>query len=379
MDFELSDEHSIFRKSIRDFAEKEIAPLVEEAEETESVPVHLFHKMGKLGYLCIRYPERYGGAGANKLMECIWIEELGRICLGIASGILTHSCVATVPIYEFGSEEQKKKYLVPAIKGEKIFAFGLTEPNVGSDVASIQATARKEGDHYVLNGSKTLITNATIADYYTIAAYTDRKQKGKGIAIFLVKKGYPGFYVGKKLRKMGLWSSDLGELTFEECLVPRENLIGEETGGFIKLMEALTGGRMVVGARAVGLAQAAHEAALNYAKNRIQFNRPIGSFQAIKFKLANMALNIDAARLLVYRAAWLYDTGRPYVKEASMAKLFATEMAVNVTGEAVQIHGGYGLMMEYPVQRFFRDAKFGTVVEGTSEIQQTIIAKHLGL
>lgn len=379
MDFDLSEEHKIFQKSIRDFAEKEIAPLVEEAEEKEEFPVELFPKMGGLGYLCIRYPEKYGGAGADKLMECLYVEELGKVCLGIASGILSHSSVATLPLAEFGTEEQKQKYLVPAIKGEKIFAFGLTEPNAGSDVAGIQATARKDGDNYILNGTKMFITNASIADYFTIAAYTDTSQKTKGIAIFLVEKDAPGFSVSRKLRKMGLWSSDLGELIFEDCPVPAENLIGDETGGFIKLMETLTGGRMVVGARALGLAQAAYEAALDYAKERIQFGKPIGSYQSIQNKLADMATAIDAARLLVYRAAWLYDNDRPYVKEASMAKLTATETAVFVTGEAVQIFGGYGFMMEYPVQRYFRDAKFGTVVEGTSEIQKRIISKHIGL
>lgn len=378
MDFELSGEHRIFQQAIREFAEKEIGPLVEEAEEKERFPVELFPQMGKLGYLCIRYPEKYGAAGADKLMECLYVEELGRVCLGIASGILVHSSVGTLPVAEFGTEEQKRKYLVPAIKGEKIFAFGLTEPDAGSDAAGIKTTAKKDGDHYVLNGAKTFITNATIADYFVIAAYTDKTQRHKGIALFLVERGTPGFTADRKLKKMGLWSSDLGELTFEDCPVPAENLLGEETGGFVRLAQTLTGGRMAVGARALGLAQAAYEAALQYAKDRTQFGRTIGSFQAIQHKLADMAMAIDAARMLVYRAAWLYDNGKPYIKEASMAKLFATEMAVDVASEAIQIHGGMGFMMESPVQRYYRDARFGMIVEGTSEIQRNIIAKNLG-
>lgn len=379
MDFELNEEQKIFQQSIRDYAEKEIGPLVEEAEETETFPVHIFPEMGKLGYLCIRYPEEYGGAGADKIMECLYVEELGRVCLGIASGILVHSSVGTLPIAEFGTEEQKQKYLVPAAKGEKIFAFGLTEPDAGSDAAGIKTTAKKDGDRYIINGAKTFITNATIADYFIVAAYTDKTQRHKGIALFLVERGTPGFSADRKLKKMGLWSSDLGELTFEDCPVPAENLIGEETGGFVKLAKTLTGGRMVVGARALGLARAAYEASLTYAKERTQFGQPIGSFQAIQHKLADMATAIDAARLLVYRAAWLFDRGRPYNKEASMAKMFATEMAVDVANEAIQIHGGMGLMMESPVQRFYRDARFGMIVEGTSEIQRNIIARNLGL
>ncbi len=379
MDFRLSKEEKMFQRAIREFAKKEIAPLVDEAEATGVYPVQLFPKMGELGYLGIRYSEKYGGAEASKIMECIYVAELGKVCLGIASGILTHSSVATLPLHEFGNEQQKEKYLVPAINGEKIFAFCLTEPDAGSDAASIQTTAEKVGDKYILNGSKTLITNANIADYYTVIAYTDKSQRATGMAIFLVEKDFPGFKLGGKLEKMGLLSSDLGEIFFEDCEVPAENLIGEETGGFVKLAETLTGGRMAVGARAIGLAQAAYDSALAYAKERVQFGKPIGSFQAIKILLANMATSIDAAQLLVYQAAWLFDNKLPYVKAASMAKLFATEMAAEVTGQAVQIHGGYGLMKEYPVERYFRDAKFGTVVEGTSQIQQMIIAKQIGL
>lgn len=379
MDFDFREEHLIFARSVRDFAEREIAPLVEEAERKEEYPVELFPKMGELGYLCIMCPEEYGGAGADRVSECLLTEELGRVCLGIASGFLSHSSVSTATLLHFGSEEQKRKYLVPAIKGEKVAAFGLTEPNAGSDVASLETTAKRAGDGYLLNGTKTLITNATIADFVVVAAYLDKSKGSKGIALFVVERGTPGFAQPKKLHKFGMLSADLGELFFEDCPLPRESLVGEEEGGFVKIMQVLNSGRMVVGARAVGLAQAAYEAAVNYARERVQFGRPIGKFQAIAFKLADMLTQIEAARLLVYRSAWLYDQGRPCITEASMAKLFATEMAVHVSGEALQIHGGYGFMVDSPVQRYFRDAKFGTVVEGTSEIQRLIISRQIGL
>lgn len=379
MDFDFTEVHQIFATSVRHFAEREVAPLVEEAEVREEFPVELFPKMGELGYLCIMCPEEYGSAGADRISECLLAEELGRVCLGIASGFLSHSSVSTAIIHHFGSEAQKQKYLVPSIRGERIAAFALTEPNAGSDAASIEATARRVANGYILNGSKTLITNGTIADYVVVAAYLDKSKGSKGIGIFLVDKGLPGFAEPRKLHKFGMLSADLGELFFEDCFLPVESLVGEEEGGFERIMQVLNSGRMVVGARAVGLAQAAYEAALKYAQERVQFGRPIGKFQAIAFKLADMITELEAARLLVYRAAWLYDQGRPCIKEASMAKLFATEMAVRVSGEALQIHGGYGYMRDSPVQRYFRDAKFGTVVEGTSEIQRLIISRRIGL
>jgi len=379
MDFDFTEAHRIFATSVRHFAEREIAPLVEEAEAREEFPVELFPYMGKLGYLCIMCPEEYGGAAADRVSECILMEELGRVCLGIASGFLSHSSVSTAVILHFGTEEQKRSYLVPAIKGERIAAFGLTEPNAGSDAAAIESTAKRVGDGYLLNGSKTLITNATISDFVVVAAYIDKSKGSRGIAIFVVDKGTPGFAEPRKLHKFGLLSADLGELFFEDCRLPRGSLVGGEEGGFAKIMEVLNSGRMVVGARAVGLAQAAYEAALKYAQERVQFGKPIGKFQAIAFNLADMLTELEAARLLVYRAAWLYDQGRPCIKEASMAKLFATEMAVQVSGAALHIHGGYGFMRDSPVQRYFRDAKFGTVVEGTSEIQRLIISRRIGL
>ena len=379
MDFDFTEVHQIFATSVRHFAEREVAPLVEEAEVREEFPVELFPKMGELGYLCIMCPEEYGSAGADRISECLLAEELGRVCLGIASGFLSHSSVSTAIIHHFGSEAQKQKYLVPSIRGERIAAFALTEPNAGSDAASIEATARRVANGYILNGTKTLITNGTIADYVVVAAYLDKSKGSKGIGIFLVDKGLPGFAEPRKLHKFGMLSADLGELFFEDCFLPVESLVGEEEGGFERIMQVLNSGRMVVGARAVGLAQAAYEAALKYAQERVQFGKPIGKFQAIAFNLADMLTELEAARLLVYRAAWLYDQGRPCIKEASMAKLFATEMAVQVSGAALHIHGGYGFMRDSPVQRYFRDAKFGTVVEGTSEIQRLIISRRIGL
>nr|AKQ04170.1 acyl-CoA dehydrogenase [uncultured bacterium Rifle_16ft_4_minimus_4226] len=332
MDFTLSDEHRMFQRAIRDFAEKEIDPQVEEAEEKEEFPVELFPKMGKLGYLGIRYPEKYGG-----------------------------------PL------------LVPAIKGEKIAALGLTEPNAGSDISSIQTTARKDGDSYIVNGSKIFITNGTIADFVLVAAYTDKSRGTKGISLLVLERGTPGFTIARKLKKLGNRSSDTGELVFEDCRIPKENLIGEENRGFGYIVGALKSGRIIYGARSVGVAQAAFEAALQYAKERVQFGQPIGKFQANQFKLAKMATAIEAARTFTFRAAWMLDQGIECMKEASMVKLFATEMVQWVTAEAVQLHGGYGYMMEYPVQRYFRDAKMFTITEGTSEIQQVVIARELGL
>jgi len=379
MDFSLSEEHKMFQKTIRDFAEREIGPLVEEAEAKEEFPVELFPKMGKLGYLGIRYPEEYGGPGFDKISECIYVEELSRVCAGIASGLMVQSGLATEAVFHHGTEEQKQRFLVPAIKGDKIAALGLTEPNAGSDIASIQTTARREGDNYVLNGQKIFITNGTIADFVLVAAYTDKSRGAKGISLIIVEKGSPGFTVARKLKKLGNRSSDTGELVFEDCIVPRENLIGEENKGFYYIVGALKSGRITYGGRAVGVAQAAFEAALKYAQERVQFGQPIGKFQVNQFKLAQMATEIEAARIFTYKAAWMLDQGMECMKEASMVKLFATEMVQRVVAEAVQIHGGYGYMTEYPVERYFRDAKMFTIVEGTSEIQHIVIARELGL
>jgi len=378
LDFSLSEEHIIFRDNYRRFCEKEIAPLVSEAEEMETFPLQLFSKMARLGYICPRYPEKYGGAGIDKLTEVIMREETSRICQGIASSWSAHSYLGTYPIFKWGSEEQKQTYLVPAIQGKKIAAFGLTEPDAGSDVKSIRTTAKQEGDDYVINGRKIFITNGTICDFITLVAYTDLSKGYKGISFFIVEKDTPGFIVTRKLKKEGIRSSETAELLFEECRISKDQLIGEE-GAFHRIKETLNEGRVGVAGNCVGIAQSAYEAALKFSKERIQFGKPISKFQAIQFKLSEMATEIDAARMLVYRAAWMIDQGKKCVKEASMAKLYASETAVRVAREAVQIHGGYGMMREFPVGRYLRDSLVYTVGEGTSEIQKKIIAKQIGL
>ena len=378
-DLELKEEHRIFKNSIRGFAEKEIAPLVDEYEEREEFPLNLFPRLGEFGYLCLTYPEEYGAAGADYVSLCLLAEEMGKVNAGITSSIMSHSTVATSPLEMMGTKAQKQKYLVPAIKGEKIFSFALTEPNAGSDVSSIQTSAFPKGGRYIINGSKIFITNAPFADYYTVAAVTEKGKGINGISIFLVAKETPGFTFGRKIRKMGACTSETGELFFENCSVPQENLVGPQEGGFRILMRALNGGRMVVGARCVGIAQAAFDVSLKYSKERVQFGEYIGKFQAIQFKLAEMATQILASRLMVYHAAKKKDNGHSHAKEASMAKLMASEMAIHVTYEAVQILGSYGYSKEFPVERYSRDARLATITEGTSEIQRIIIARRLGL
>lgn len=380
MDFSFTEEEKMLQKAVRNFAEKEVAPLVEEAEEKQKFPVEVLHKMGELGYLCVNYPEEYGGGGLGVVAECIIIEELSRINAGIASGVMIQSGIGTSMILDYGSEGQKQKYVVPVTRGEKISAFGLTEPNAGSDAASIQTRAEKDGDCYVINGSKTFITLGNICDFICLACWTDKsKSPGKGISIIIVEKGAPGFTVARMLEKVGFHSQETAELVFEDCRVPRENLIGEEGKGFGYLMNTLAHGRITHALTSVGIAQAALDEALRYANERVQFGRPIGKFQAIKFKLARMAMQVQAARLMGYHAAWLCDRGVKCNKEASMSKLFASEVANEVAGEAMHIFGGYGYMMEYPVQRFWRDAKLRKITEGTSEIQLSVIARELGL
>ncbi|HLE80362.1 MAG TPA: acyl-CoA dehydrogenase family protein [Dehalococcoidia bacterium] len=378
MDFELTEGQKIFREAIAQFAEKEIAPLVNEAEEKEKFPVQLFPMMGDLGYLGIAYSPEYGGADMGKMGECLAVEEFGRICMGIASGLMIQSGLATSSIYAHGSEAQKQRYLVPAIRGRKIAAFGLTEPNAGSDAAAMETRGKKDGKDYVINGNKIFISNGPIADFVVTAAYTDKSQGASGgVSLFIVDKSTPGFSV-KKMHKFCLRPSETAELTYDDVRVPKENLVGEEGHGFHYLMEALAAGRISHAARSLGLAMAAYEASLEYAKNRKQFGQPIGKFQSIAFKLARMALDIEAARWLVYHAAWLYDAGKRCRKEAAMAKLFNSEAAQRVTGEAMQIHGGYGFTTDSPIQRYFRDARLGTTVEGTSEIQQLVISREIG-
>jgi alkylation response protein AidB-like acyl-CoA dehydrogenase len=379
MDFELSEENRLFRDAIRTFAAREIAPLVDESEETGNFPTQLFRMMGDQGFLCPRYPLELGGGGGDKITDCIMVEELTRVSAGICSGILVQSGLATQPLYKYGSEEQKQKFLLPAIRGEKIGAFGLTEPDSGSDAASIKTRAVKDGDSYILNGTKTFITNGPICDYVIAVAYTDPSKRGVGINLFIVEKGTPGFTVARKLHKVGNWAAETGELVFEDCRVPANHMIGEkEGGGFEQIADTLISGRITYGARCTGTAQAAYELTMKYAGERVQFGQPIIKYQNTKFKLAEMAMNIEIMRTFTYRIAWEYDQGRKVRKEAAMVKLFSAETLQKILADSMQIHGGYGYMMEYPIQRFWRDGRLFTITEGTSEIQRLVIAKEIG-
>ncbi|MFC1995377.1 acyl-CoA dehydrogenase family protein [Chloroflexota bacterium] len=379
MDLELSKEHKILREAVKDFAEKEIAPLVDEAEKKEKCPAQLFPKLGELGYLCLSYPPEYGAAGLGLLGQCIAIEQFGRVSIGITSGIMVQSGVSIQSILVHGTEEQKQNYIVSAIKGEKIAVFGLTEPNAGSDAAAMETTAVKQDGKYIINGSKIFMTNGTIGDFIVTSAYTDKSLGAKGgVSLIIVDADAPGL-TRNKLKKFCARSADTAELFFENCTVPVENLIGEEGKGFQYLMESLDSGRISHSARSIGLAQAAYEASFEYAKQRVQFNQPIYKFQAVSFKLARMAMEIEAARCLMYRAAWLYDQGNRRFAEAAMTKLFASEVAGRVTSETMQIVSGYAIMTDSPLQRYFRDARLVTITEGTSEIQHIVIARGLGL
>jgi len=375
----LTEEQLMIRETIRKFVEREVVPLVEEAEAEGKFPLPLFRKMGALGLLCIRYPLEMGGGGADKVSECILSEELNRVCAGIAAGLMVQGGLATMPIYQFGSQDLKERFLVPAIRGEKIGAFALTEPDVGSDASAIKTRAIKDGDQYILRGSKTFITNGPICDYAVVAASVDPSKKAEGISLFVVEKGMPGFVVTRKLEKVGNRSAETGELLFDDCKVPASHRIGETEGkGFEQIRETLISGRITYGGRSTGLAQAAYEASVTYAKDRIQFGRPIVEFQATRFKLAQMAMKIDVMRSYTYRVARLYDQGHRLMKEASMVKLFCAETLQDILSQAMQIHAGYGYTMEYPIQRYWRDGRLFTITEGTSEIHHLVIARESG-
>jgi alkylation response protein AidB-like acyl-CoA dehydrogenase len=377
--FTLNEEQEAFRIAVRDWAARALAPRVEALEASETFPLDLFQELGRLGYLGVGIGEEYGGSGGDMVMRCLLIEEIGRVNCGFAAALLGHVGLAVIPLIKFGTAEQKERYLRPALAGEKLGCFGLSEPNSGSDAASIRTTARRDGDSYVIDGSKIFITNGTIADYCMLAAYTDRSRRGAGISMFVVDTKTPGYVVSKKLRKLGHHTSETAVLAFENMRVPASALLGGVEGGFSQVTSTLEGGRITHAARSVGVSQAALDVALPYAQEREQFGQPIAKFQAIKFKLARMAMEVETARTMVWRAAWLFDQGVPCMREAAMAKLFASEAAQHVTWEALQIHGGYGYITEFPVERFFRDARLMTITEGTSEIQLTLIARELGL
>ena len=378
IDFELTDEQQMFKDTIRDFGENEIAPLVEDAENNEKFPVEIFPKLGEMGFLGISFPEEYGGVDLDKVTECIFAEEMGRINAGIAMCVNAHTSLSMIPILKNGNDAQKEKYLLPGIEGKTIGALGLTEPDAGSDARSIRATAVKKGDKYIINGTKTWITNGTMCDFVIVAAYTDKSKKGTGISLFIIDADAPGFTEKNKIHKLGHRSADTAELVFENCEVPEENLLVGE-GGFMGAMNTLLGARITHAAKSVGLAQAAFEFALQYSKEREAFGRKISKFQAISFKLARMSVQIETARLMVYKAAWLYSNDKKALKEASMAKLYAAEVVQDVCTEAVQVLGGYGYGVEFPVERYYRDAKLASITEGTSEIQHVVIARELGI
>ncbi len=378
IDFELTDEQQMFKDTIRDFGENEITPLVEDAENNEKFPIEIFPKLGEMGFLGISFPEEYGGVDLDKITECIFAEEMGRINAGIAMCVNAHTSLSMIPILKNGNDAQKEKYLLPGIEGKIIGALGLTEPDAGSDARSIRATAVKKGDKYIINGTKTWITNGTMCDYVIVAAYTDKTKKGTGISLFIIDADAPGFTEKNKIHKLGHRSADTAELVFENCEVPEENLLVGE-GGFMGAMNTLLGARITHAAKSVGLAQSAFEFALQYSKEREAFGRTISKFQAISFKLARMSVQIETARLMVYKAAWLYSNDKNALKEASMAKLYAAEVVQDVCTEAVQVLGGYGYGVEFPVERYYRDAKLASITEGTSEIQHVVIARELGI
>lgn len=378
MDFELNEEQRMFQKAIRRFAQEKIAPIVEKAEEKEIYPRDLFTELGRLGYLCPAYPLEWGGGGLGKIGDCILMEEVGKICAGICSGIMVQAGLGTNVLFRYGSEEQKRRFLVPAIRGEKVAAYGLTESEAGSDAAAIQTTAKREDNYYIVNGGKIYITNAPICDFVTLAVVTDKSKGSRGISTLVVARDTPGFTI-TKIRKLGHNSASTGNLFFDYCPVPVENLIGEEGKGFKYMLETLNGARISHSARSLGTAQGAFEASLKYAKERVQFGQPIGKFQAISFKLARMATEIEAARWLLYWVAQLYDQGNECRKEAAMTKMFSSEVAIRTAEEAMRIHAGAGYLAESVIQRYFRDAILYHTTEGTTEIQQLVISRELGL
>ena len=379
MDFHLSKEQEMLRKMYRDFAQNEVKPLAEEVDEQERFPEETVRKMAKLGMMGIYFPKEYGGAGADTLAYAMCVEELAKVCGTTAVIVSAHTSLCCAPIYENGTEEQKKKYLPKLCSGEWIGAFGLTEPNAGTDASGQQTTAVLEGDHYVLNGSKIFITNAGYANVFIVFAMTDPKAGNHGISAFIVERDFPGFSIGKHEKKMGIRGSSTCELIMEDCIVPKENLLGKEGKGFKIAMMTLDGGRIGIAAQALGLGEGAVEEAIAYTKERVQFGKRLSQFQNTQFQLADMHTRMQAAQFLVYSAAVKKQNGEPYSMDAAMAKLFAAEAASDVTRRAVQLFGGYGYTREYPVERMMRDAKITEIYEGTSEVQRMVISSHLGV
>jgi alkylation response protein AidB-like acyl-CoA dehydrogenase len=379
LDFTLTDEKKLFQKTIREFCEKELKPIASKIDKEEYFPKDLYKKMGKMGLMGMTVPQKYGGAGIDRISYMIALEEISRVCGSTGITIEAHNSLGIGHIYEKGTEKQRKKYLPSLTSGKAIAAWALTEPNAGSDASSTQTTAVLDKNEWVINGTKQFITSGDIADVTTVMAMTDKSQGAKGISAFIVEKDTPGFKVGQLEDKLGLRGSHTAELVFDNCRIPKENILGEPGMGFVGAMNILDRGRTAIGAMSVGIARGAFEDALEYAKQRQQFGKPIGKNQAIQWMLADMATEIDAARLLVYRAAYMEDQDVRFTKEASMAKLFASEIAMRTTVKAIQIYGGNGYMRTYPLERYYRDIKLCTIGEGTSEVQRMIIARQLGL
>ncbi len=378
MDFHFTDEQKQLRRGIREFAEGEILPHVMEWDEVSHFPIEIMPKLAEMGLLGIIFPEEYGGAGLGYIEYVIAIEELSRVDGSVGIIVAAHNSLCSNHIFKFGSEAQKQKYLSPLAQGKKIGAWSLTEPEAGSDAGGTRTTAKRDGNHWIINGAKTFTTNGHYADVCVAMAVTNKSKASHGISAFIIEKGTPGFKPGKKENKLGLRASDTSEVIFSDCRVPQENLLGDEGEGFTGSLKILDGGRISIAALALGMAQGALDAAIKYAKQRKQFGQPISEFQAIQFKLADMATEVEAARLLVYQAAWLADKNNVrFTRESSMAKLFASEVAVRVANECVQIHGGYGFIKDYPAEKFYRDVKLCTIGEGTSEIQKLVIARQL--
>lgn len=377
MDFNLTKEHQLLQQMYQEFAEKEVKPLAEEVDEKEAFPVENLKKLARYGFMGIPFPKEYGGEGGDVLAYVMAVEALSKVCATTGVIVSAHTSLCATPIYEFGTQEQKEKYLIPLAKGEKLGAFALTEPNAGTDASAQQTTAKLVDDHYILNGTKIFITNAGYADVYVVMAMTDKSKGTRGISAFIVEAGTEGFTIGKKESKMGIRGSATSELIFENCRIPKENLLGSEGKGFKIAMQTLDGGRIGIAAQALGIAEGALEETVKYVKERKQFGKPIAAFQNTQFQLADMHTKVEAAKMLVYKAAFCKGNKLPYSKEAAMAKLYASEVVMEVTTKAVQLHGGYGYTREYPVERMMRDAKITEIYEGTSEVQKMVISAHL--
>ncbi|WP_025324192.1 acyl-CoA dehydrogenase [Deferrisoma camini] len=378
MNFELDDVQTLVRDTARRFAQEEVAPLAAEMDKTATFRMELVKQMGELGFMGVAIPEQYGGGGMDYRCYSIVVEELSAVCASTGVVVSAHSSLCCDPIYRFGTEEQKKKYLVPLASGQMLGCLGLTEPQAGTDAGAVRTTAVLDGDEWVLNGTKIFITNGGQAGVAVVIASTDRSAKHRGLSAFIVPADAPGYKVAKEEHKLGIRASSTAELVFEDCRIPKENLLGRPGEGFKIAMQTLDGGRIGIASQAVGIARGAMEQAIAYAKERQQFGQPIANFQAIQWKLADMATEIDAARLLTWRAAWMKDQGfKNYSREAAMAKLFASDVAMKATREAVQVFGGYGYIDEYPVERYYRDAKITEIYEGTSEVQRMVISRAL--